>query len=113
MGINWVAVAGAIVVVSSFIGGAGARNKAAINQGKGVQAATKQLNKVVRRISNGYKYNATTAQVAFTNAMNGLTGAISSQMGRMFATAMVSYGVSTLVFTGIDACFDHLGWWFF
>lgn len=100
MGINWVAVAGAIVVVSSFIGGAGARNK----------AATKQLNKVVRRISNGYKYNATTAQVAFTNAMNGLTGSISSQMGRVFATAMVSYGVSTLVFTGIDAGFDHLGW---
>ena len=106
-------VAGAIGAISGFIGGAGARNKAAINQGKGVQSAIQQLNKVVRRIANGYRYNATTAQVAFTNAMNGLTGAISSQMSRMFATAMVSYGVSTLVFTGMDARFDHLGWWFF
>ena len=106
-------VSGLIGAASGFIGGAGARNKAAINQGKGVQSATKQLNKVVRRIANGYRYNATTAQVAFTNAMNGLTGAISFQMGRMFATAMVSYGVSTLVFTGIDSSFDNLGWWFF
>lgn len=106
-------VSGLIGAASGFIGGAVARNKAAINQGKGVQSATHQLNKVVRRIANGYRYNATTAQVTFTNAMNGLTGAISSQMGRMFATAMVSYGVSTLVFTGIDAGFDHLGWWFF
>ena len=106
-------VSGLIGAASGFIGGAGARNKAAINQGKGVQSATQQLNKVVRRIANGYRYNASTAQVAFTNAMNGLTGAISSQMGRMFATAMVSYGVSTLVFIGTDAGFDHLGWWFF
>ena len=105
--------AGAIGAISGFIGGAGARNKAAINQGKGVQAATKQLNKVVRRIANGYRYNATTAQVAFTNAMNGLTSAISSQMGRMLATAMISYGVSTVAFAGIDAGFDYLGWWFF
>ena len=105
--------AGAIGALSGFIGGAGARNKAAINQGKGVQAATKQLNKVVRRIANGYRYNATTAQVAFTNAMNGLTNAISSQMGRMLATTMIFYGVSTVVFAGIDAGFDYLGWWFF
>ena len=105
--------AGAIGAISGFIGGAGARNKVAINQGKGVQAATKQLNKVVRRIANGYRYNATTAQVAFTNTMNGLTNAISSQMGRMLAKAMMFYGVSTVAFAGIDAGFDCLGWWFF
>lgn len=106
-------IAGAIGAVSGFIGGAGARNKAAINQGKGVQTATKQLNKVVRRIANGYRYNATTAQTAFTNAMNGLTSAISSQMRRMFATAMLSYVVSTITFIGIDESFDYLGWWIF
>ena len=106
-------VAGAIGAISGFIGGAGARNKAAINQGKGVQAATKQLNKVVRRIVNGYRYNATTAQVAFTNAMNGLTNAISSRMSQMFATAMISYGLSTVAYARIDSRFDSLGWWFF
>ena len=40
--------------------------------------------------------------------MNGLTNAISSQMGRMFATAMVSYGISTVAFAGVDAGFDYL-----
>lgn len=106
-------VAGAIGAAFGYIGGAGARKKATINQGNGVQSATKQLNKVVRRIVNGYRYNATTAQVAFTNAMNGLTSTISSQMGRMFATAMISYGVSTALFTGIDAWFDTNGYWLF
>lgn len=108
-----VILAGAMGAASGFIGGAGSRNKAAINQGKGVQSATKQLNKVVRRIANGYRYNATTAQVAFTNAMNGLTGAIQHQMNCMFATAMISYGLSTIIFSGIDAFFDANEYWFF
>ena len=109
-----IVVAGVIGAASGYIGGAGARNKAAINQGKGVQSATAKLNKVVRRIANGTRYKSlTTAQTAFTNAMNGLTSAISSQMGRMFATAMISYGVSNIALSGIDASFDYLGWWFF
>ena len=29
------------------------------------------------------------------------------------ANAMVSYGVSTLAFAGIDTGFDSLGWWLF
>ena len=45
--------------------------------------------------------------------MNGLTSAISSQMGRMFATAMVSYSVATIAFARLDARFDYLGWWLF
>ena len=120
-GVSWdqisvmqILVAGAIGAASGFIGGAGARNKAAINQGKGVQNATAKLNKVVRRIANGTRYKSlTTAQTAFTNAMNGLTTAIQSQMNNMFSTAMISYGVSTAASSGIDAWFDANEYWFF
>ena len=120
-GVSWdeisvmqILVAGAIGAASGFIGGAGARNKAAINQGKGVQNATAKLNKVVRRIANGTRYKSlTTAQTAFTNAMNGLTTAIQSQMNNMFSTAMISYGVSTAAFSGIAAWFDANEYWFF
>lgn len=45
--------------------------------------------------------------------MNELTSIIFFQMRHMFATAMVSYVISTLAFAGIDAGFDYLGWWFF
>ena len=120
-GVSWdeisvmqILVAGTIGAASGYIGGAGARNKAAINQGKGVQNATAKLNKVVRRIANGTRYKSlTTAQIAFTNAMDGLTSAIQSQMNRMFSTAMISYGVSTAASSGIDAWFDANGYWFF
>ena len=106
-------LAGAMGVVSGLIGGAGARNKEAISSGKNVQKATKQLNKVIRRIANGYRYNATTAQVAFTNAMNELTSAISLQIGQMFTKAMVVYGLSTIIFSTIDAICDNFDLWFF
>ena len=120
-GVSWdeisvmqILVAGTIGAASGYIGGAGARNKAAINQGKGVQNAITKLNKVVRRIANGTRYKSlTTAQTAFTNAMNGLTTAIQSQMNRMFSTAMISYGVSTAALSGIDAWFDANEYWFF
>ena len=52
-------------------------------------------------------------QVAFTNSMNGLTGAIQRQMNCMFATAMIFYGVSTITFSGIDVLFDANEYWFF
>ena len=107
-------VAGAIGAAAGYLGGAGARNKTAINQGKGVQSATQKLNKVIRRIANGTRYKTTiTAQIAFTNAMNGLTGAIQHQMNSMFATAMFYYGLSTISFSGIDALFDAKDCWLF
>ncbi|MBE6533756.1 MAG: hypothetical protein E7678_02130 [Ruminococcaceae bacterium] len=100
--------------LSGYFGGAGAKNKAAINQGKGVQNATAKLNKVVRRLANGTRYRSlTTAQTAFTNAMNGLTSAIESQMSYMFTTAMAYYSVSTIIFSGMDAVFDMYGFWLF
>ena len=106
-------LAGAMGVVSGLIGGAGARNKEAISNGENVQKATKQLNKVIRRIANGYRYNATTAQVAFTNAMNELTSTISLQIGQMFTKAMVLYGLSTMFSLAIDAICDNFDLWFF
>ena len=109
-----VLVAGIFGAISGRIGGAGARNKGAINEGKGVQAAQKHLTKVMRRIANGTKYKTTTtAQVAFSNAMNGLSTAIQQRMNSMFAVAMLSYGISTITFAGVDAWADLEGYWFF
>ena len=72
------------------------------------------MKSLIRRIANGTRYKTTTtAQYAFTNAMNHLTGAIQKQMNYMFTTAMISYGVSTITFSGIDAFFDANEYWFF
>lgn len=107
-------VSGMAGAISGFIGGAGARNKAAINQDQGVQNATSKLNRVLERIVKGTRFKSlSTAQIAFTKAMNGLYSAVQLQMSHMFKIAMRSYAVSTAIFNGINIWFNKSGFWIF
>ena len=107
-------VSGMAGAISGFIGGAGARNKAAINQGQGVQNATSKLNRVLERIVKGTRFKSlSTAQIAFTKAMNGLYSAVQLQMSHMFKISMRSYAVSTAIFNGINIWFNKSGFWIF
>ena len=106
--------AGAVGAVASYIGGAGARNKAALRGSEGYKSAASKLSRTTQRIFNGTRFNnPTTAQATFTKAMNGLTNAIQMEMSNMFYTAMLSYGVSTIGFSMANGLVNHFGGWAF
>lgn len=65
-------------------------------------------------IMKGHKGNEGEEYInAFTNAINELTSAISLQIGQMFVKAMVVYGLSTIIFSTIDAICDNFDLCFF
>lgn len=63
-------------------------------------------------VANGTKYKNTSAtQIAFSNAMDGLTTAIQQQMSCMFTTAMSWNAVSTIGLFFLNTCVEKYAYW--
>lgn len=105
--INWwkVGISAVIGGVSSFIGGAGARNAKALNSSPKVSKAIDSVNKVFARQNTGYYSAARYAKAALTNVANLLGKAVAKQQFIMFTEAMVAFGLGTAANFGLTF------WW--
>lgn len=110
--INWlsVGISAAIGGITGAFGGAGAKNKTAvdnyINADSLVQKAQNSVAKVGAKISNGLYATAQGAKSAYTQTMNKMCNAIfnaAATYGRQtIVKALTYYGLSTAVLSGLS-----------
>ena len=104
---NWwkVSISAVIGGLSSFIGGAGARNAQKLNSSSRVSKAIESVNKVFARQNSGYYSAARYANAALTNVANRLGKAVAKQQLIMFTEAMIAFAVGTAANYGLTF------WW--